>query len=102
MWPHDQMDMWLGKGEPVNISHHCAKLDAYRCCESGDVMFFTVIWHHVTTWSKAHMSWQKGAPKPISPLYQVWCFHRSSRSGGRYNVFPSSIEIMWPQNQSYI
>ena len=33
--------------DPLNLSHHCAKFDTYRSCESEG--FYFVTWHQVTT-----------------------------------------------------
>ena len=39
MWTHSQRDIYLRKWEPLNLSHHFAKFDAYMSCEKGDVTF---------------------------------------------------------------
>ena len=39
MWSHYERDMWLGKWEPINLSHHCTKFGAWKSYENGDNVF---------------------------------------------------------------
>ena len=36
----------IGTWEPLNLSHHCVKFDAYRSCEGGDINF---LFYHATS-----------------------------------------------------
>ena len=40
-WPYDQMDMWLGKLEPLTLCQDPTKSDTSRSCESGDKTFLS-------------------------------------------------------------
>ena len=57
MWPHDKKDMWLGKWEPLSLSHYCVNYDAYRSCGNGDISFYFVTTYHGTTQSKQYVAW---------------------------------------------
>ena len=52
---HDQREMWLGRWERFNLSHHCAKFVAYGSC-GREICFYFVGWYNITTWSKGHMT----------------------------------------------
>ena len=49
-WPNDQRKIWHGKWNPLNLSLHHTKNDAYRSCEGGDITF---LFCHMT--SRDHM-----------------------------------------------
>lgn len=38
-YPHDQRDILLGKGEPLNLGCYCTQIDGCRPCRSRDITF---------------------------------------------------------------
>ena len=38
-WPYYQMNLWLGKWEPISLSPQCGKFEVCRSCGRGDIRF---------------------------------------------------------------
>ena len=76
MWSHDQKNMWLGKWNPLNLSHHCFKFYAYRFYGKGDITFvfcpMTSRDHMIkTTYGFVGVP-QPKLPRQVSCLYVLW------------------------------
>ena len=86
--PHDQRDMWIGKIDYLNLSHHYAKFDASRFFGSGNMFLF---W---CATSRDYMIKGTCRPKPSTWNWNSnnFCLYRSCGSGDKmfliYEVTP--------------
>lgn len=70
---HVTRDIWLGKWEPLDLSHHCARFDAYRSCSSGDITFlFCRVTSHDYTIIGTYVAWWVGSLQPKPQQCQFW------------------------------
>ena len=65
-WPRTWCVTWLRRWGPLILSHHPAKFEVHRPCQSEDITFFVC---HVTSILKCHVTLWVGSLYPKSPPY---------------------------------